>query len=101
MSVDHVLSRNFQPPVESKGLDTLLVAMAATKTAAHKNFWIGLCIQNCFEIRLKMNSFSSIKEPITDFFKLKKKKSINVPFVLKLDYMQYLFLYSFRNEQLL
>lgn len=38
MSVDHVLSRNFQPPVESKGLDTLLVAMAATKTAAHKNF---------------------------------------------------------------
>lgn len=36
-----------------------------------------------------MNSFSSIKEPITDFFKFsKKKKSINVPFVLKLDYTQ-------------
>lgn len=80
----------------SKGLDTLLVAMAATKTAAHKNFWIALCIQTCFEIRLEINSFSSIKEPITGLFKffkmkkkLQKKKNVfNIRFVLKLNHMQ-------------
>lgn len=88
MSADLVLSRNFQPPKGSKGLETLLVAMAAAKIAAHKNFWIALCIQTCFEIQLKINSFSSIKEPITDFLSFPKLKNIrkslfSVPFVLK------------------
>lgn len=76
MSTDSVLAGVFQPPLGRKGSDIILVAMVATKTAAHKNFWIALCIQTCFEIRLKINSYSTIKEPITDlcFPKLKKKK---------------------------
>lgn len=88
----------------SKGLDTLLVAMAATKTAAHKNFWIALCIQTCFEIRLEINSFSSIKEPITGLFKffkmkkkLQKKNVFNIRFVLKLNHMQSVKIFFVRN----
>lgn len=32
--------------------------------------------KTCFEIRLKINSYKTIKESITDFFMFKKKKKI-------------------------